>query len=146
MRICWVIAAVVVSLMSASPALAIDEKTIENRVGEAVLLHERQGVAALCAAATDADGPFLSDEAYVFVFLRDGRLICHPRPDLNAMRRDRSYVPDILANTEAEPQGAWTRYPWPHPYSFKVMTKSTFCRISGPLIVCAGAYFDVGSV
>lgn len=134
------------TLLAAPASTAADRSTIEQRVDDAVAYYHAHGVGALCKAVTDPDGPFMVDEAYVFFFLRQGPLICHPRPDLNAMRRDRSFVPEILANAEARPDGAWTRYPWPHPETFEVLIKSTYCRIADRLVICAGAYFDVGMV
>lgn len=131
---------------AAAAASAADRETIEKRVADAVDLYLAEGAGALCAAVNDANGPFLADEAYVFVLIRSGRLICHPRPDLNAMQHNGSHVPRMLRNTEAQPGGAWTRYPWPHPDTLEVGVKSTFCRIAGRLIICAGSYFDVGAV
>ena len=134
-------------LLAAAPvAIAMDRATIEERVDDAVALYETQGVGDLCTAVTDPAGPFMVDEAYVFLYLRTGPLICHPRPDLNALRRDRSFVAEMLENAEAHPEGAWTRYPWPHPETFEVRIKSTYCRISRRIVICAGAHFDVGAV
>ncbi len=146
LRIIGMAMALLAAPFAARSAAAIDRATIEKRIDDAVTLHEAQGVGDLCTAITDPAGPFMVDEAYVFLYLRTGPLICHPRPDLNALRRDRSFVSDMLENAEAHPKGAWTRYPWPHPETFEVRTKSTFCRISGRIVICAGAYFDVGSV
>ena len=131
----------------AGPCQAADRAVIEKRVADAVALFESEGYVALCATAADHEGPFQVDEAYVFAFIRDGRMLCHPRPDLIEQQAGRpSNVPEMLANTEARPSGAWTRYAWPHPETREVGIKSTYCRISGPVIVCAGAFFDVGMV
>ena len=92
-------------------AKATDRETVEQRVTDAITLYQEKGVGELCAAAHDETGPFQADEAYVFVFLRDGRLICHPRPDLNEMRAGQmTHVPRLLGNTEAQPSGAWTHF------------------------------------
>lgn len=133
--------------LGTATALAIDQKTIERRVDQAIALLEDQGLAALCVKAADPSGAFQADEAYVFVLSRDGMLLCHPRPDLIERQAGRrSNVPDMLANTEARPGGAWTRYRWPHPESLELGVKSTYCRRSGALVVCAGGFFDVGLV
>lgn len=141
----WSVIAVAAAVLATTPAAAVDPQAIERRVGDAISLFEAEGAGALCAAVNDPSGRLLIDEAYVFVLLRDGRLICHPRPDLNEMRRDRSHVPEMLRNAEAQPRGAWTHYPWPHPETLKMGVKSTFCRITARLVVCAGAHLDAGS-
>ena len=140
------IAGLAASICLCAPARAADPETIVRRVDEAAALYRAQGVGALCSAAFDADGPFQSDDAYVFVFLRDGRLICHPRPDLNAMRAGQmAHVGEMLANAEARPSGAWTRYPWPHPETLELGVKSTLCRIVGRPVICAGSFFPAGT-
>lgn len=138
---------VLIWLVAAPAARATDRETVEQRVDDAVALYEAEGFAKLCAVASDPDGPFQADEAYVFVFQRDGSLLCHPRPDLIDLPAGQvSQVERILRNAEARPGGAWTRYPWPHPATLELGAKSTYCRISGGLVICAGGYFDVGSV
>lgn len=115
---------------------------IEQRVQGAVALFEENGFEAACSAVSDAAGPFLVDQAYVFMLTVDGNLVCHPRPDLLGHPTGaRSYVPDMLTNARrAAPQGAWTIYPWPHPNTYEISDKSTFCQITGPIMICAGAH------
>lgn len=121
----------------------LTKEVIEQRVDAGVALLETQGFDAACTGFSRRDGPFLQDEAYLFVLTADGSLICHPRPDLLGVDTGRrSYVPDMIANAAAAaPKGAWTAYPWPHPVSRRVDRKETYCRFSGALMVCAGAHF-----
>lgn len=120
---------------------------IEQRVRDAIAAFERDGFTETCAAISDPAGPFLIDQAYVFIFATGGQLVCHPRPDLlNLPTGDRSYVPDMMRNAVgAAPEGAWTVYLWPHPNTYEVADKSTYCQISGPVMICAGAHFDAVS-
>lgn len=114
---------------------------IEGRVDDAFARIRSDGLSEACAAFADASGPFLQDEAYVFVLTQDGALLCHPRPDL-IRRTQTSYIPQMLgAAAAAQPEGAWSRYPWPHPVTRRVAEKSTYCKIVPPIAVCAGAHF-----
>lgn len=143
-------AGAIIAVGTATAALAQTEQppsspdVIEQRVQDAIDAFAQDGFAATCAAISDPDGPYLVDQAYVFIFTVDGRLVCHPRPDLlNRPTGNRSVVPDMMRNAyEAAPSGAWTVYPWPHPNTYEVSEKSTYCQISGPLMMCAGAHFD----
>ncbi len=131
-------------LLFASTAAAQSPAEIEARVAAAADLFQSSGFETFCAAVSDPDGAFLVDDAYVFALTREGLLVCHPRPHLlDVPTGAPSAIPLMLRNAEAAaPDGAWTRYAWPHPETLEVGVKSTYCRISGPLMICAGDFFD----
>lgn len=139
------LAALLAILTCAPAALAAppSPSVVEQRVHDAAAMFETSGFEVFCAAASALNGPFPADEAYVFALLLEGGLVCHPRPDLlNVPTGARSYVPDMWRNAAvAAPDGAWTDYPWPHPDTRQIGEKSTYCKISGPLLICAGAFF-----
>lgn len=145
-RCAGVVAGLIASLtIAVAPsANAQSPAEIEARVAAAAEVLETSGFEAFCAAVSDPTGPYLVDDAYVFALTLDGFLVCHPRPaTLNVPTGAPSAVPRMIANAEAAaPSGAWTAYPWPHPDTLEIGEKETYCQISGPLIVCAGDFFN----
>jgi len=96
-----------------------------------------------------SQGPFRTDDLYVFVLNFNGEMLAHGGNPKMVGKTDaewtdpdgKPFVRKIIDVAKAEGNG-WVEYRWTNPATKKVHQKRTYFVKTGDFIVCCGAYMD----
>lgn len=126
------------------------EKEVIAQCQAASKLIQDKGIDAGIAAVADKNGPFVSENSYVFLMDMDAKMLAHPFAPEMTKRDDLLQVADTsgkpffvefikVANTSGN---GWVDYMWPKPNEDKPASKSSYIlRVPGTqYFVGAGIY------
>lgn len=102
---------------------------------------------AFAAFSDDSERQFHDGEIYVFVRTLDGNTIAHGaipvmigQTDFNTEDADgKRYNKELIEIASTKGSG-WVHYRWVNPLDSRIEQKSTFVRLMGDYVVCAGYY------
>jgi len=118
-------------------------------VGQAAEFAQGHGVQALVEDVNKlAAGRFVERDLYLMVIrAADDVFIAHgnnPRTlGLGRQSKDadgKSFVQEMVRVAAAKQQGGWVDYKWAHPVTNEVLTKSSFVRQVGEVVLACGIY------
>lgn len=152
MRLLTVVAAVILSSIAASAAVAGERGTPEEAKGlvkKAIAHFKANGQEKTMAALNDPKGAFIDRDLYVFVH-DEGGIYYAIAPKPTFIGKNMSEIKDANGKYIVKEQieklktadSLWQEYDWQNPVTGKIEHKKTYCEKAGKMQFCSGAYVN----